>query len=166
MINIDRYRQGLKRRFQRWQCYCAFRQSPKPLEYGDKTYVTLFFDYEGKSSHVYCDLEQDGYSRKGMVHILNRLDQAGFQATFNCVGKLIEEHRDLFIRIAQSGHEIASHTIGHTLVDRWSVAQVVEDMEQFRNLLAPIATMVLGFRAPQSRWSSSTIQGLLKSNVL
>jgi len=168
MSNAHRYWRGVKRRLQARRCQRAFQRSAKPLACIDKTYVTLFFDYEGKWSHINFDSNQDKHSRKGMACILEILGQAKFQATFNCVGKLIEDHYhyDILEQIAQAGHEIASHTSSHTLVDRWPAARVVEDMAQYRSLLQPIVPKVIGFRAPQSRWRACTLQGLLQSRVL
>lgn len=161
MIVSNAYSNAIIRRMQRWRCRYAYQLSSKPILYMNKTYISLFFDYEGKWSRP----DQEHNSRKGIEYILWKLDQVGIKATFNCVGHLVNDRQDMLQKINQSGHEIASHTVGHTLVNNWSKELVSDDIHEFRTLLSPITKNIIGFRAPQAKWNFETLHALLDNGI-
>lgn len=136
--------------------------SPRPLGADAGSYGTVYFDYEGR----WAMPGQDKASRRGAEHVLASLARAGVKASFNCVGRMIDDAPDLMRRIATEGHEIASHTLEHSVVQRWSARQMQEDMLAVRALLAPVSDRIIGFRATQSRWSLPVLAGLRAAGVL
>lgn len=162
MSLLNKYSNALIRRMQGWRCNYIYRLSPKPILNINKTYVSLFFDYEGKWSRP----DEENNSRKGIEYILWQLDSVDIKATFNCVGRLVEDRLDMLQKIDQSGHEIASHTVEHTLVDGWSGEKMAADINKFRKLMSPISKNVIGFRAPQSKWSFKALKALMDAGIL
>jgi peptidoglycan/xylan/chitin deacetylase (PgdA/CDA1 family) len=122
----------------------------------------LFFDYEGK----WAQKGQEENSRKGVERILNILEHGNLRATFNVVANLAIDNMSILRNIVAAGHEIASHTVGHTVVERFSVDQISSDLQKFRYLLSGVALELIGFRSPQSRWNSTTLKGLLRAGIL
>lgn len=146
---------------QRLECGWNYLNSPRPLGPNAGKLATIFFDYEGRWASP--GVEQA--SRSGCAHILDVLAKHGVSATFNCVGRMIEDAPDLMRRISDDGHDIASHTLEHTVVQGWSATAIQRDIEQTRAVLAPVSTTIIGFRAPQSRWSRGVLLGLAKAGV-
>ncbi|MFP4573789.1 MAG: polysaccharide deacetylase family protein, partial [Desulfobacterales bacterium] len=159
---LDRYWNGFKRRARQNHCRWKYLRSPKAPALMNMMHLTVFFDYEGKYSRP----DQEKNSAKGLEYILDTLERAGITATFNCVGRLIDDQRDTLEQIKRSGHEIASHTVAHTPVGNWTQRRMADDIEEFQRLLQPIANPVAGFRPPQSKWRFQTLKGLLKSGII
>jgi len=81
--------------------------------------------------------------------LLQILESANVRATFFVLGWVAERHPDLVSRIAQSGHEIASHGYGHRLVYDQTPSAFREDVRRSKALLEESSGRpVLGFRAP------------------
>lgn len=92
--------------------------------------------------------------------LLELFDAARVRATFFVLGWVAEHHPALVRRIAQAGHEIASHGYEHRLVYAGSREAFREDLRRARGTLQAIAGVpVLGYRAPsysvtrQSLWA-------------
>lgn len=81
--------------------------------------------------------------------LLEILGDARVTATFFVLGWVGERHPGLVRRIADSGHEIASHGYAHRLVYDQSPAAFREDVRSAKRLLEDLAGVrVDGFRAP------------------
>lgn len=86
-------------------------------------------------------------------------------ATFFVLGVVAEQHPGLVRRIAEAGHEIASHGYGHQLVYKQSPEAFREDIRRSKKLLEDITGKeVFGYRAPswsitrESFWALSILE--------
>ncbi len=74
------------------------------------------------------------------------------KATFFILGCIVEKHSDMVRRIADEGHEIASHGYAHQLVYRQKPEEFRCDVYKSKVLLEDaVGTEVIGYRAPS--WS-------------
>lgn len=81
--------------------------------------------------------------------ILDLLARHGGRGTFFVLGWVAERYPALVRRIAESGHEIASHGYWHRRVTTLSPAEFREDVRISKRVLEDIAgAPVLGYRAP------------------
>ena len=81
--------------------------------------------------------------------ILSLLAEFDVHATFFVLGWVGRNEAQLVRRIAQAGHEIASHGMGHRMIGRLSAGQFRRDLLDSRKLLEDLAGCpVLGYRAP------------------
>ncbi|WP_198372650.1 XrtA system polysaccharide deacetylase [Roseomonas rosulenta] len=81
--------------------------------------------------------------------ILARLAEAGVRATFFTLGWVAERHPALVRRIAEAGHELASHGYGHELVHQIGQARFREDIRRAKVVLEDAGGVaVTGYRAP------------------
>jgi polysaccharide deacetylase family protein (PEP-CTERM system associated) len=81
--------------------------------------------------------------------LLDVFDQFAVRATFFVLGWVGERHPDLVRRIAQRGHEIASHGYAHRLVYDQTRDGFREDIRRAKRLLEDATgSAVGGFRAP------------------
>jgi len=70
-------------------------------------------------------------------------------ATFFVLGWVARHERDLIARIAEAGHEIASHGMSHRMLGRLTPEEFTQDLRNSRRLLEDIAGRpVIGYRAP------------------
>lgn len=83
---------------------------------------------------------------------LKALEDNHATATFFVLGFVAEQHSKLVKRIADAGHEIASHGYGHQLVYKQTPEQFREDVYKSKCMLEDIiGKSVIGYRAPS--WS-------------
>lgn len=83
---------------------------------------------------------------------LEVLEKNHSTATFFVLGFVAEQHPALVRRIANAGHEIASHGYGHQLVYKQTPKEFRQDIIRSKGLLEDIiGRPVLGYRAPS--WS-------------
>lgn len=81
--------------------------------------------------------------------ILTLFDQAQVKATFFTLGWVAERHPALMCRIAQAGHEIASHGYDHARVFTFDRKAFGEDIRKAREILEEASGQkVIGYRAP------------------
>ncbi|NNL65224.1 MAG: DUF3473 domain-containing protein, partial [Myxococcales bacterium] len=81
--------------------------------------------------------------------LLGLLDEAGVRATFFIVGWVAKRQPELVRRIAAGGHEIASHSYWHEVLQRHDRASLAADLSASKALLEDLAgAPVTGFRAP------------------
>lgn len=80
--------------------------------------------------------------------ILELFDAHGVRATFFVLGWIAERYPSLVRRIAETGHEVASHGFEHVRVTGQSPAEFARDAGRTRALLEDVAGVaVVGFRA-------------------
>lgn len=85
----------------------------------------------------------------GMDRLIELLDAHGTRGTFFCLGVVAERHPQLIRRLAEGGHEIASHGWDHQRVSRISRDEFRRQARDSRARLEDISgTPVLGYRAP------------------
>ena len=81
--------------------------------------------------------------------ILELLRMRDVRATFFVLGWVAERHPKLIRRIADEGHEVASHGYAHELVTLQSPSKFREDIRKTKGILEEIIRgPVLGYRAP------------------
>ena len=73
----------------------------------------------------------------------------GVRSTFFVLGWVAERFPHLIRRIAEGGHEVASHGFGHRLVYELTPAEFREDVRRSKSVLeAVVGAPVCGYRAP------------------
>jgi polysaccharide deacetylase family protein (PEP-CTERM system associated) len=81
--------------------------------------------------------------------LLTVFDEYGVTATFFVLGWVAERHPRLVTRIADAGHEVASHGYGHRLVYDQTPGAFREDVRRAKGLLEEACgRKVRGYRAP------------------
>jgi polysaccharide deacetylase family protein (PEP-CTERM system associated) len=88
----------------------------------------------------------------------------GVRCTFFVLGWVADRCPDLVRRIADAGHEIASHGYGHDLLDSLSPEEFRADVERSKGLLEDIVgAEVRGYRAPSfsiKEWAIPILQSV------
>lgn len=81
--------------------------------------------------------------------ILSLFEEQGVRATFFTLGWIAERAPDMVRRIADAGHEVASHGMEHHRVTTFEPASFKDDVSRSKALLEEITgKLVLGYRAP------------------
>ncbi len=81
--------------------------------------------------------------------ILALLDETDVRATFFTLGWLAERYPGLVRRIAEAGHEVASHGYGHERASAQSRESFLADIRLARRVLEDVTgDTVMGYRAP------------------
>ncbi|NOY60605.1 MAG: DUF3473 domain-containing protein [Calditrichaeota bacterium] len=102
------------------------------------------------------DEDEKSYSESRVLEptmrLLELLKETGNQATFFVLGSIAEKYPQLIEKIADNGHEIASHGFLHRLVYKLSPKEFEDDLQRSISVLERLAGMkILGYRAPY--WS-------------
>jgi polysaccharide deacetylase family protein (PEP-CTERM system associated) len=91
------------------------------------------------------------------MKIAELLSEHSTKATFFVLGWVAERHPELVKRLAQQGHEIASHGYGHELVHTQTPTEFRQDVRRSKQILEDlIGKPVAGYRAPSFSISSRT----------
>jgi polysaccharide deacetylase family protein (PEP-CTERM system associated) len=86
---------------------------------------------------------------RNVDRILALLDEHDTEATFFTLGWVAERYPQLVRRIAEQGHEIASHGYGHQRASDLSPAEFRADIERAKAVLEDLSgSEVAGYRAP------------------
>jgi polysaccharide deacetylase family protein (PEP-CTERM system associated) len=86
---------------------------------------------------------------KNTERILYILENYNVRATFFVLGIIAEKHPDLVKKIAESGHEIASHGYNHELNSNLGGEHLKDDLKKAKALLETISGQeISGYRAP------------------
>jgi polysaccharide deacetylase family protein (PEP-CTERM system associated) len=83
--------------------------------------------------------------------ILDLLDSFDFgpKATFFVLGWVAQKCPDLVQKIAQRGHEVASHGYGHRLCSHMTPKELAQDLDMSKKMLEDMLSLpVSGYRAP------------------
>jgi polysaccharide deacetylase family protein (PEP-CTERM system associated) len=106
----------------------------------------------GAFEHVIDRGDWDRLPRRVVANtdkVLALFDEAGVKATFFTLGWIAERHPALIRRIAEAGHEIASHGYDHKRVFTMTEAEFRDDLARARGLIEEAAGQrVTGYRAP------------------
>jgi peptidoglycan/xylan/chitin deacetylase (PgdA/CDA1 family) len=88
---------------------------------------------------------------------LGFLEKLNIKITFFCVANICEHYRGLISMIADSGHEIALHSLAHTPLTKMNESEFEDDLG---NALALLKTetgqSIIGYRAPTFSMVEST----------
>jgi len=125
--------------------------------------VEDYFQVEAFSSRV--DFEDwNGFPPRvedNTYRLLEILGEFGVKATFFCLGWVAERHPKLISRIAQEGHEVASHGYAHQPVYRQSRRAFRADIRRAKEILEGIVGRpVVGYRAPTFSITEDTLWAL------
>ena len=81
--------------------------------------------------------------------VLDLFDAAGVKATFFTLGWVAERYPALMRRIAEAGHEVASHGYDHARVFTFTPDEFLADLRKARGILEDASGQaVTGYRAP------------------
>lgn len=95
---------------------------------------------------------------RNVDRILSMLDRHQTQATFFTLGWIAERYPQLIRRIADQGHEVASHGYGHQRATDLDEADFKDDIERAKHLLEEVSgTAVTGYRAPSFSIGTSNL---------
>ena len=84
-----------------------------------------------------------------VLRVLDLFDEAAVKATFFTLGWVAERHPALVRRIAEAGHEVASHGWDHRRVFTMTEAEFRTDIGDARKAIEDASgTQVTGYRAP------------------
>lgn len=145
-----------------WGSREIFSRKFKKIPNGKKACVIIFHDYE----RDYAIEKVNNFSEKGLNFILNVEKQYNIKATYNIVGKICKSHRSSVIRIAEEGHEIASHSYSHKDLRKLSNKKLREEVIKSIKVFKDLGIKINGFRSPMSRWDNRLITVLSKKNFL
>ena len=99
---------------------------------------------------------------RNTMRLLEVLGENQASGTFFILGWVAERHPDLIRRIADAGHEIASHGYGHELLYNLTESEFRADVERSKKLLEDTTgQQVVGYRAPSfsiTDWAVSVLQ--------
>jgi polysaccharide deacetylase family protein (PEP-CTERM system associated) len=129
-----------------------------PLLYPNRTVLNgMSVDVEdwfqvGAFEGVIARSDWDGLGRRVEANcdaVLNLFADAGVLATFFTLGWVAKRHPAMMRRIAEAGHEIASHGWDHARVFTLGEGAFAEDVARARGVLEQTSgTAVTGYRAP------------------
>src|SRR5687767_13639611 len=84
-----------------------------------------------------------------VLRVLELFDEAAVKATFFTLGWVAQRHPQLVRRIADAGHEVASHGLDHRRVFTMSEAEFRADLDRARAAIEDAAgAAITGYRAP------------------
>lgn len=138
--------------------------APKPgrIVNGLSVDVEDYFQVQALAS-VYRREDWDRCERRverNTERILEVFAQTGVKGTFFTLGWVARRHPGLIRRIAEAGHEVASHGLNHVRVDDQSAEAFREDVRTARSILEDAAgELVRGYRAatfsvgPHTPWA-------------
>jgi len=137
--------------------------SPGPIVNAMTVDVEDYFHvsaFEGSVSRNSWDSLESRVARN-TDRLLELFDQAGVRATFFVLGWVAERQPALVRRIAEAGHEVASHGFSHRLIYDQSPAEFREDLRRSRAAISNAASVqVNGYRAPSFSITSRSLWAL------
>ena len=93
--------------------------------------------------------DREGVGLEGLEYLLEALDREGATTTAFVVSRAAERHPEAVRRLADAGHEVASHSHSHRLLTDRSTETRREEYERSRERLRELTGQpVRGFRAP------------------
>ena len=147
----------LKRKAQALRCEHACSRQPDPLADHPNMIVTTFYDVEGD----YAMPGQTAASIATVPRILEIEKRHGIRSTYNVVARYALDAPDLIGDIASAGHEIASHSYDHTVLDGLSASEDEDNLRRTRSTFQELGFDICGHRSPQSVWNSNVLRSLL-----
>jgi polysaccharide deacetylase family protein (PEP-CTERM system associated) len=115
------------------------------IDVEDYFQVSAFAPYIARSDWDRRECRVEG----NVDRILSMLDRHQTQATFFTLGWIAERYPQLIRRIADQGHEVASHGYGHQRATDLDEADFKADVERAKHLLEDVGgSAVTGYRAP------------------
>lgn len=95
--------------------------------------------------------------------ILDLLKHHKAKATFFCVGKNIDTHPDIFMKIDEEGHTIGNHTYSHAHnFDFLSTSQIIEELKKCNEAIESLISKKTVFFRPPNGVSNPMIGKAIK----
>lgn len=141
----------------------AASTAPGPIVNAMTVDVEDYFQVSAFESHVSRD-DWGGFESRvcpNTERLLEMFAEAGVTGTFFVLGWVAERYPDLVRRIADGGHEIASHGSSHRLVYDMTPDAFREDVRRAKRVLEDAGgAAVVGYRAPSFSITSDTLWAL------
>ena len=121
--------------------------------------------FQAEALREFCPREQwasfEDRTEPNTERVLAILDRRGVRGTFFVLGWTAGRHPALVRRIADAGHEIASHGFAHELIYRQTPDAFRDDVRRARGLLQDLSGQeVIGYRAPSYTIVARTLWAL------
>jgi peptidoglycan/xylan/chitin deacetylase (PgdA/CDA1 family) len=101
----------------------------------------------------------DGPHPEHTPAMLDALARAGVRATFFVVGREVEKHPEIALRIVAEGHGIGGHSYDHTVITTLSRTALVADLAHCRRVIREATGLDTGlFRPPKGEVSLGAIR--------
>ncbi|MFY7964883.1 MAG: polysaccharide deacetylase family protein [Chitinophagaceae bacterium] len=123
-----------------------------------KIYSKCAWNIDTKEKKIFLTFD-DGPHPTATPYVLDLLKQYNAKATFFCIGKNVEENRNIYNRIIEEGHTVGNHTQHH--LNGWKVSDddYINDIKQAANNIDSKL-----FRPPYGRISHFQIKLLQQMN--
>jgi peptidoglycan/xylan/chitin deacetylase (PgdA/CDA1 family) len=109
-----------------------------------------------------CLTFDDGPDPQHTPGLLDALKDHGVVATFFVVGRRVEEHPELVLRMVAEGHVVGGHSFSHSKPGQTSARQLLDEVRRTRDLLAPLIGGDTNlFRPPHGKLTAAKLLGLL-----
>lgn len=120
-----------------------------------------FFAHTPAHRSATGESDAEAVGLEGVEFLLEELSSSDAVATFFVVSEIADTHPDLLRRIAEAGHEIASHTHSHQLLTDLNLEQRREELLKSKHRLeATTGATVDGFRAPAFDFGADHFEAL------
>src|SRR3954468_7630773 len=81
-----------------------------------KLYPSCIWNIKTDEKVLYLTFD-DGPHPEATPFVLEELQKHNAKATFFCIGKNVEEHTDIYLKIISEGHAVGNHSYNH--VNGW-----------------------------------------------
>lgn len=154
----------VKRKIQKLCCNFIYYSQKRKHRYTDKGVVTIFHDYERN----YHDPRVNEYSDLGVRRIIETEKKYDIKATYNIVARLFDEVavQPIIDKIRKNGHEFASHSYSHSILNTLSKKQIEQDIKSTKLIFFNNNLKLQGLRSPQSRWKFEHLPIMMKYGLM
>jgi peptidoglycan/xylan/chitin deacetylase (PgdA/CDA1 family) len=123
------------------------RSALLPESFKKRKNIFIYFDYEREFGGFKSNI-----SDLFISELLAVLDSYNLKTTWFTVGKIFELYPDSINSLLQNGHELASHSYSHSILQKMSREELNIDFSNFSSC-NPKYHIVRGFHSPQGRWN-------------
>jgi peptidoglycan/xylan/chitin deacetylase (PgdA/CDA1 family) len=142
----------------RWQ---ALREQQAAITY------TYFSGGDEQGEKVVALTFDDGPHPKNTPAVLDVLRREGVPATFFLVGRNVERHPQLVLRVLNEGHDVANHTYHHLQGVPLTLEQWKEEISRTNQALIDlVGEAPRWFRAPGCRYPAEALQALSELDMM
>ncbi|MBQ9536252.1 MAG: polysaccharide deacetylase family protein [Desulfovibrionaceae bacterium] len=90
--------------------------------------------------------------------LLDTLKAHDVRATFFMLGRMVDNYKDIALRVEAEGHEIASHTYAHKNLKRLNYTKQWEEIERGYHSLTDLGIIPTFMRPPYGNYDERTLQ--------
>ncbi|MCA9406079.1 MAG: polysaccharide deacetylase family protein [Candidatus Omnitrophica bacterium] len=105
----------------------------------------------------------DGPSPVWTPLILDELKKAGIKATFFMIGYHVNKYPDVARRVAEEGHEVASHGYAHSVMLYYTPAEIEQELKYTEYVIKKVTGVTTTLFRPPKAWLRKTIKAKIKS---